>query len=426
MTGPELGLRIRRIVADTVSAFPGSSSARSLEEVLDRFLSSAGVLADESVSMTESVGRFLASPPIAHFPNPRGDSVALDGFAVRAADALEAGTVLRVIGVGFPGRPFDGSVESGEAVVVGTGAPLPRCADAVVPLEETEPFPGDPMRIRLLHRVRPWQSVRFRGEDISEGQVLLMPGQRIGPGCLALLAAAGISSVRVHRRPRVGILPTGSELIPAGRLPGPGQVFDGNSPMLESLLSTLGAEVRVFPGVPDDPEALALAFREALPSVDLLVTTGGASVGEPDLVRSVLRQIGAAVHEGPMAIKPGKPFFWAQWGDRLVAGLPGNTASAWVTALLLVAPVIRRLSGARDVHPPTVPGVLGEPLSNLGDRRQFFRVFMDREGTVRLAGIQASHHITSLAQANGLVDQPAGLQWPVGTPVRVIRWNLLE
>jgi molybdopterin molybdotransferase len=211
-----------------------------------------------------------------------------------------------------------------------------------------------------------------------------------------------------------------------GHLLGPGQVFDANSPMLESLLSTLGAEVSLFQGVPDDPEALDAAFRAALPAVDLLVTTGGASVGEPDLVRPALHRIGAAVHDGPMAIKPGKPFFWARWGDRLVAGLPGNPASAWVTALLLVAPVIRRLSGAHDVHLPTVPGVLAEPLSNPGDRRQFYRVIMDREGTVRLAGIQASHHITSLAHANGLVDQPAGLQWPEGTPVRVIRWDLLE
>ncbi len=127
-----------------------------------------------------------------------------------------------------------------------------------------------------------------------------------------------------------------------------------------------------------------------------------------------------------MAIKPGKPFFWAQCVDRLVAGLPGNPASAWVTALLLVAPVLRRLSGAQNVHLPTVPGVLAEPLSNPGDRRQFFRVIIDREGSVTLAGTQASHHVTSLARANGLVDQAAGLHWPVGTPVRVIHWSLFD
>jgi molybdopterin molybdotransferase len=414
------------VVDDTDSASQDSSRARSLEEVLNRFLNSAGVLPDESVSLLEGVGRFLALPPVARVPNPMWDSVGLDGFAIRAGDAKQSGTVLRVVGRGFPGRPFNGRMESGEAVVVATGAPLPQGTDAVVPLEETEPFPGDPTRIRLLRRVRPWQSVRFRGEDISEGQALLMPGQRMGPGCLALLAAAGIRSVKVHRRPRVGILPTGSELAPPGQPPGPGQVFDGNSPMLESLLSMFGADVRVLPGVPDDPEALDAVFRAALPSLDLLVTTGGASVGEPDLVRPALRRIGAAVHDGTVAIKPGKPFFWARREDRLVAGLPGNPASAWVTALLLVVPVIRRLSGARDVHLPTVPGVLAEPLSNPGDRRQFFRVVMDREGAVRLAGIQASHHITALAHANGLVDQPAGLYWPVGTPVRVIRWGLLE
>ena len=414
------------IVDDTSSASQYSSSPRSLEEVLDCFLDSAGVLADEEVPLTDGVGRYLASPPVACVPNPVEDSVGLDGFAVRAADAKESGIVLHVVGRGFPGRPFNGRMESGEAVVVATGAPLPKGSDAVVPVEEVEPITGDATRIRLLHRVRPWQSVRFRGEDVAEGQVLLTPGHRIGPGCLALLAAAGISSLRVHRRPRVGILPTGSELTPLGHLPGPGQVFDGNSPMLESLLSMFGANVWVLPGVPDEPEALDAAFRAALPSVDLLVTTGGASVGQPDLVRPALRRICAAVHDGPMAIKPGKPFFWARWEDRLVAGLPGNPASAWVTALLLVAPVIRRLSGARDVHLPTVPGVLAEPLSNPGERRQFFRVVMDQEGAVRLAGIQASHHITSLAQANGLVDQPAGLHWPVGTPVRVIRWGLLE
>lgn len=399
---------------------------RSLEEVLDSFLGAARVLADEDVAVHDSVGRFLAAQPIARISNPFMDSVGLDGFAVQASDARELGSVLRLVGRGFPGRPFDAVLESGEAIVVSTGAPLPMGADAVVPLEEVEPLSEDPTRIRLLHRVRPWQMVRFRGEDVTEGHALLTRGHRIGPGCLALLAAAGISSLRVYRRPRVGILPTGSELTPSGLTLGVGQVPDGNSPMLESLLSTLGAEVRVFPAVPDDPGTLDAALRASLPLVDLLVTTGGASVGEPDLVRRALRQIGALVHDGPMAIKPGKPFFWAQCGDRLVAGLPGNPASAWVTALLLVAPVLRRLSGAQDVHLPSVPGVLSEPLSNPGDRRQFFRVIMDRDGLVTLAGTQASHHITSLARANGLVDQPAGLHWPVGTPVRVIRWSLID
>ncbi|MFM7817462.1 MAG: gephyrin-like molybdotransferase Glp [Verrucomicrobiota bacterium] len=411
---------------DSPSAPQEPSSLRSLECVRDRFLDAVGRLSDEEVRLPQGLGRFLASAPVAGVSNPMQDSVALDGVAVRAADATKPGTRLRVVGRGFPGRPFVGSLASGQAVVVATGAPLPEGADAVAPVEEVESSPTEPAMVRLLRPVRPWQFVRFRGEDFAEGQVLLGEGHRIGPGCVALLATAGIQSVRVFRRPRVGILPTGSELVPIGNPPGPGQVVDGNSPMLEGLLTTLGAEVRLLPGVPDNPDRLDAALREALPSVDLLITTGGASVGEPDLVRPALRRIGASVHEGPIAMKPGKPFFWAQSEGHLVAGLPGNPASAWVTALLLVVPVLRRFSGVDEVSLPTVQGVLAEPLHTPGNRRQFFRVIMDRDGKVRLAGTQASHHVQSLAESNGLVDQPAGLHWPEGTPVQVIRWNLLE
>ncbi len=410
---------------DSPSAWQDSSGLKSLEEVRDRLLEAVWRLPDEEVPLPQGLGRFLASAPVARLSNPIQDSASLDGVAVRASDATKPGARLRVVGRGFPGRPFAGSLASGQAVVVATGAPLPDGADAVAPVEEVESSPVKPETVRLLHPVRPWQFVRFRGEDFAEGQVLLGAGHRIGPGCVALLATAGIRSVRVIRRPRVGILPTGSELVPIGRAPGPGQVVDGNSPMLEGLLTTLGAEVRLLPGVPDDPDRLDAALREALPSVDLLVTTGGASVGEPDLVRPALRRIGALVHEGPIALKPGKPFFWAQLEGHLVAGLPGNPASAWVTALLLVVPVLRRFCGVKEASLPTVPGVLAEPLQTPGDRRQFFRVIMDRDGKVRLAGTQASHHVQSLAASNGLVDQPAGLHWPEGTPVEVIRWSLL-
>lgn len=398
---------------------------RSLEEVRNRLLEAAWRLPEEEVPLASGLGRVLAYAPVARVSNPMQDSVALDGVAVRAADARKSGTRLRVVGRGFPGRPFPGSVASGEAVVVATGAPLPEGADTVVPAEEVEPCPGEPAMIRLLHPVRPWQSVRFRAEDVAEGAPLLRTGHRIDPGCLSLLATCGVPSIRVLQRPRVGILPTGSELVPLGHLPGPGQVVDGNSPMIEGLLTQVGAEVRLMSCVPDDADRLEAALRQALASVDLLVTIGGASVGEPDLVRPALRRIGATVHEGPLDIRPGKPFFWAQAGRRLVAGLPGNPASAWVTALLLVVPLLRRLSGVDDVGLPTVPGVLGEALHTSGDRRQFFRVVMERDGTVRLAGTQASHHVHSLAEANGLVEQPAGLHWPEGTPVRVIRWSLL-
>ena len=413
-------------MGDSSSGSQNSPRVRTLEEVQACFLGAAEVLPFEQVPLRESLGRFLASQAVAQVSNPVEDSVGLDGFAVQSKDTARAGAELRIVGRGFPGHPFATALESGEAVVVATGATLPEGADAVVPLEEVESLPGDPSRIRLLNRVRPWQSVRFRGEDVAEGQPLLSAGQRVGPGGIALMASAGINTVTVHHRPRVAILPTGSELTPVGQVLGPGRVFDGNTPMLESLLSALGAQLSVFPAVPDDPVMLESALRDALLSTDLLVTTGGASVGEPDLVRKALQKLGARVHDGPLGIKPGKPFFWAQCQGRLVAGLPGNPASAWVTAMLLVAPVLRRLSGARDLNLPTVPGVLGEPLSNPGNRRQFFRVSMGRDGSVRLAGTQASHHIRSLALANGLVDQPAGQQWPEGTSVPVIRWDLWE
>jgi molybdopterin molybdotransferase len=288
--------------------------------------------------------------------------------------------------------------------------------------EDTDCVTSPTGEVTILEGVKPWESVRFRGEDVALGRPLLTAGGRLGPAQLGLLAAAGVSRVRVGRRPRVGILVTGSELVTPGQTLKPGQIYESNSLMLRELLLAEGVEVEVTPAVPDREEILAAALDRAWSRVDLLVTSGGASVGEPDLVRAIARRLGGTIFDGEVALKPGKPFFWGVRGGRILTGLPGNPVSAFVTAVLLVLPAVRRLAGQATVMPPWTPAVLAEPLVN-GDRRRHFMRVRTEAGRVSLAGVQASHRLGSLALADGLVDVPPQQTLPVGSPVSVIRWK---
>ena len=395
---------------------------RPLEEVRAELLSALQPLDSEEILLDHAAGRILASSPSSSTAVPPADTVAMDGYAVRAADTRSTPVRLQVIGRVAPGESFASTLGPGQAVRVFTGAPLPAGADAVVMQEDTErvsPATGD---VTILEGVKPWESVRFRGEDVVVGRPLLAAGGRLGPAQLGLLAAAGVSTVRVGRRPRIGILVTGSELVPPGQPLKPGQIYESNGLMLRELLLAEGVDVEVTPAVPDREDALAAALDQAWSRVDLLVTSGGASVGEPDLVRAIGRRLGGTIFDGEVALKPGKPFFWGVRGGRMLTGLPGNPVSAFVTAILLVLPAVRRLAGRASVLPPWTPAVLAEPLIN-GDRRRHFVRVRTEAGRVLLTGVQASHRLGSLALADGLVDVPPQQTLPEGASVAVIRWN---
>jgi molybdopterin molybdotransferase len=238
-----------------------------------------------------------------------------------------------------------------------------------------------------------------------------------------VLAATGIAQANVARRPRVGLLPTGSELQEPGEVLSPGQIYESNRAGLQPLVVRAGGIAKRFGIVPDTLAATNAALRDAFDESDLIVTCGGVSVGEMDFVKAAFEELGGELQFWKVAIKPGRPFVFGRREGKFLFGLPGNPVSAFVTFVLLVRPALLRWQGAKEVSLPSHTGVLAETLSNTGARRHFVRVQVDRSGTVRSAGIQASHMLGSLAAANGLVDVPPETTLQAGTNVTVLRWE---
>ncbi|HSH15956.1 MAG TPA: molybdopterin molybdotransferase MoeA, partial [Verrucomicrobiae bacterium] len=298
-------------------------------------------------------------------------------------------------------------------------APLPPGADAVVMQEDTQASGDD--GVLIGEPVKPWENVRFCGEDVKRGTTVIDRGQPLTAAKLGLIAALGIPSVAVGRRPTVGLIATGTELIEPGESRVEGQIYESNRTTLRPLLTPAGADCRVYPLVPDSMEATTAALEKALGECDAVVTSGGVSVGELDFVKAAFEALGGRLEFWKVAIRPGKPFVFGRWCDRFLFGLPGNPVSALVTAFLLVRPAILRWQGALHTEPHVTWGILDEALANPGDRRHFVRVQVTESGRIRSAGLQASHVLASLARADGLVDVPAGATLMAGTPVAVMR-----
>ena len=249
----------------------------------------------------------------------------------------------------------------------------------------------------------------------------IQAGETLGVGAVALMTACGKTSVAVGRKPRVLILTTGSELVQPGQPLGPGQIYESIAIALEALVHRAGGEVCRKEHIPDDPYATQKALQRGFEEADVVLTAGGASVGEHDYVRGAFEALGGTIEFWKIAMKPGKPFFHGRLGDKSLLGVPGNPVSALVTALVFVYPALRRLQGARDCLPPWSQGVLGEPLANPDKRRHFIRVRLDDTGLVRSAGVQASHVLRSLATAVGVVDVPPRQTFAQGTLVRYLQ-----
>jgi molybdopterin molybdotransferase len=321
------------------------------------------------------------------------------------------------------GETFSGEVLPGTCVRLFTGSPLPRGADAAAMQEDTRLDASRPGVVAFLDSIKPWENIRFRGEDIKPGAVLGEPGDTLTAGRINLLAAAGVSEVVVGRRPIVGLLATGSELLEAGQPLAPGKIYESNRAGLAALALDAGAVTKIFPLVPDTPEATRTALETAFKQCDLVVTSGGVSVGEMDFIKSAFEEMDGKLEFWKVSIRPGRPFVFGRHGAKFLFGLPGNPVSAFVTFLLLVRPAIARWQGSATTNLPAHPGALAEPLSNIGNRRHFMRVIVDATGQVRSAGAQSSHILASLASANGLVDVPPHSTLPAGSTVRVMRWE---
>jgi molybdopterin molybdotransferase len=397
-----------------------------LEPALAQILAAIPPPVTERLLLKEAHGRVLAEPVLAAVDLPPFDNSAMDGYAIRSADITAAKpdvpVRLRLAGRVAAGSVCRDELSSGSCVRLFTGSPLPRGADAVVMQEDTRIEPGQPGEILFLDAARPGENVRHRGEDVTRGATLAGKGEALTTGRLCLLGAAGAREVAVGAQPLVAVVATGSELLESGQPLAPGRIYESNRTALAALIRLAGAIPRVFPLVPDTLEATRSALGEALGQCDVVVTSGGVSVGEMDFIKPAFEESGGELQFWRVAMKPGRPFVFGRKQGKFLFGLPGNPASALVTFLLLVRPALLRWQGAAQVALPAHPGVLAEPLVNPGDRRHFHRVTVDAAGRVHSAGAQGSHVVSSLAAANGLVEVPPQRTLPSGATVLVMRW----
>jgi molybdopterin molybdotransferase len=395
-----------------------------LEEARRRILEVIQPLSSESISLSNAAGRILAQKIISQIDFPSFDNSAVDGYAVQSKDLTSANhnqpVSLQLVGKIPAGGSFSGKVESGQCVRIFTGSPLPDGADSVAMQEDARPDAQNSDRVLFLDSVKPWENVRFRGEDVKARSIVAETGERLDVGHLCLFGAIGIQSAMVIRQPIVGLLSTGSELREAGNPLQTGEIFESNRIGLASLTKRIGAVPKFFPLVPDDLVATKTALEKAFAECDAVVTTGGVSVGELDFVKAAFENLGGKLNFWKVSIKPGKPFVFGNLGEKSLFGLPGNPVSAIVTFILLVAPALARMQGANNFSWPSQTGMLAEPLVNRGNRRHFMRVSVDVKGNVRSAGTQASHILSALAKANGLLEVSSETTLASGTTVSVL------
>lgn len=377
----------------------------------DLVLESITPLDPMEVAVGDVHGLVLAADVVATEPLPGFANSAMDGYALRAQD-VTAATVdepvtLRVVGESAAGHVANTTVEPGTAVAVMTGGELPEGADAVVPVERTS-APAS-ARVAIHVPAEAGDNIRTVGQDVQVGATVLRKGIRLGPAHVGLLAALGHGLVNAVPTPRVVVMSTGDELVPASATPGPGQLRDSNGPMLRALVRQVGAEAFPSPLIGDDRQRLARALDEATGHADLIVTSGGVSAGAYDHLESVVRQLGQA-HPHKVAMKPGMPQLFGKIGDVPLIGLPGNPVSSHVSFELFVRPAIRRLQGRSDLDRPKLRVLLDEPLTAPPHKRHYVRVSMERRDGrwhARPTGHQGSHVLSSMAAADGLAIVPA-------------------
>lgn len=369
----------------------------------------------ESVATLDADGRILAQDVVSSLQVPAFDNSSMDGYAVRSADVQQTGVALTVT-QRIPAGHFGQPLLPGQAARIFTGAPVPSGADAIVMQEQTESA-GSPEQIRFLTVPQPGQWVRRSGEDVQQGDTVLKRGQKLGPAELGLAASLGLAHLTVMRKPRVALFSTGDELVMPGDVApadmAPGAIYNSNRFFLRALLHRLGCEVSDLGIVPDRRDATVAALKTAADHHDLIVTSGGVSVGEEDHVKPAVQSLGALAL-WQIAMKPGKPFAYGHVrretaeGLAHFVGLPGNPVSSYMTFLLLVKPLISALQGAEPRAPVQMRLPAHFDLPKADKRREFLRVRRNDQGGLDLFPNQSSGVLTSVVWGDGVVDNPAG------------------
>ncbi|MEY4436382.1 MAG: hypothetical protein RLY41_537 [Pseudomonadota bacterium] len=399
----------------------------SLDDALPQLLAQVHALtAVQSVSTFDADGRVLAQDVTAALQVPPQDNSSMDGYAVRVADCAQAGAVLRVT-QRIPAGTHGTQLHAGEAARIFTGAPIPPGADAVVMQEDCEAFDGDQVKVNKSVPAGQW--IRRSGEDVTRGAKVLSKGTRLTPAELGLAASIGLAQLQVSARPRVALFSTGDELVMPGdvapeAMPA-GAIYNSNRFFLRAMLQRLGCEVTDLGIVPDKREATIAALRDAAQHHDLILTSGGVSVGEEDHIKPAVESLGE-LNLWQMAIKPGKPFAYGkvnrdtQGGACHFMGLPGNPVSSFVTFLLLVRPFVLALQGVTktDIARTEMAAHFDWPRAD--KRREFLRVKRNAQGGLDLFPNQSSGVLTSAVWGDGVVDNPAGQTIAKGDTVRFI------
>jgi molybdopterin molybdotransferase len=389
----------------------------SEEQAREKILEAVCPLDERTVPLAKALDCFAAQNYFARLPLPAFDNSAMDGYAVVASSCTK-GTRLRVIGEQPAGPDRKLRVGRGEAVRIFTGAPLPRGANAVVMQEDAT---SESSGITVNVDVEAGDFVRRRGCDLAEAQMILPKGERIRPATIALLASQGFADVVVGGRATAAVISTGDELVNPGEELQAGQIYDSNSVLLGALLQRCGAGTKSVEHCRDDRESLEEAIKRGIKQ-DVLIISGGVSVGEHDLVDDALRELGAKIEIWRVAIKPGKPFLFGNLGGCFVFGLPGNPVSSFVTFLQFVRPAILRTMGATNLDLPQVPAKLAVGLMNDADRPHYIRGKLER-GRFTPVGRQESHALFGLSQANALVRIAVGQSLKPGEIVDVQIWD---
>jgi molybdopterin molybdotransferase len=395
----------------------------SVADALARVLADVVPLPSEQTPLEDAHGRVLTQDLTALRTQPPADVSAMDGYAVRAADVVQTPARLRVIGEVPAGRPFERAVGAGEAVRIFTGGVIPQGADAIV-IQEVATREGDD--VVIVRGAARGRHVRAQGVDFAAGEPLLKRGHRLSARDLALAAAMNHAAVPVYRRPRVGVLATGDELVPPGTAPGPGQIVYSNGFALLALSRAHGAHAIDLGVARDELDATIAAVRRARDlAVDVLVTTGGASVGEYDLVQRALAAEGMALSFWKIAMRPGRPMMHGRLGAIHVLGLPGNPVSAYVCSLLFVLPLVRRLAGVEDAE-TVEQALLGRDLPGNDEREEYMRASLSTDPDGRVVATpfpnQDSSLLAPLAKADCLLIRPPhALAAPAGSACSIIR-----